>query len=248
MLVLVYLSLAPTVLQKFANKFVIAGLDALAMLFWFAGFIALAVFHHDIGYCYGRVCHTMVAAIVFGAFEWYDCFFFFFFSSFCCTPPSKPLRGTHSCWLSTCFVIKTIWRGCIGFSLSPPPSSPPFISSITVEDRLNRLHMKVEESQRRRSIVWSRTDNDQRWVLVCKMTFMICDPACLILPAQMVFMTTVPFFSHIYLPSGYAINLFTWTFFVLLGRVVAAKYPNHFYYYIIRPSAPISLRMVFYPV
>lgn len=60
-------------------------LDALTMLFWFAGFIALAVFHHraeevyfgdDVGDYYkacslaGGICGEIEAAAVFGAFEW----------------------------------------------------------------------------------------------------------------------------------------------------------------------------------
>ena len=62
------------------------GLDALTMLFWFAGFIALAVFDRDLhdvdvityfGNEYrgcdflGNLCGTITAAVVFGAFEWY---------------------------------------------------------------------------------------------------------------------------------------------------------------------------------
>ena len=54
------------------------------MLFWFAGFIALAVFHRDlvndanyyIGGCdaIGNICGVIEAAVVFGALEWYVCF------------------------------------------------------------------------------------------------------------------------------------------------------------------------------
>ena len=90
MLVLIYLSLAPRFFASVANVFAILALDALTMLFWFAGFIALAVFYHrlndtdlvfDIGFGYGAVrtceaagikglCKQMEAAAVFGAFEW----------------------------------------------------------------------------------------------------------------------------------------------------------------------------------
>ena len=55
------------------------------MLFWFAGFIALAVFDRDLhdavvfyyGFVYegcdgtGNICEVITAAVVFGAFEWY---------------------------------------------------------------------------------------------------------------------------------------------------------------------------------
>jgi len=40
------------------------------MLFWFAAFTVLAVFHHRLLMCYGRICHVMVATIVLGAVEW----------------------------------------------------------------------------------------------------------------------------------------------------------------------------------
>lgn len=57
------------------------GLDALTMLFWFAGFIALAVYHHQLEEVYfdgilqgcsvaGGYCGDVEAAVVFGAFEW----------------------------------------------------------------------------------------------------------------------------------------------------------------------------------
>ena len=85
LLVLAYLGLAPTLMPKVAHPFAIFGIDTLTMLFWFAGFIALAVFHHDledtvtyVGYfanagCsyYENLCAVIEAAVVFGAFEWY---------------------------------------------------------------------------------------------------------------------------------------------------------------------------------
>ena len=85
MLVLLYLALAPRFMPKIAHPLAILGLDALTMLFWFAGFIALAVFHHDLeidiefdGWFATRgcsdlfdICPTVEAAVVFGAFEWY---------------------------------------------------------------------------------------------------------------------------------------------------------------------------------
>lgn len=66
---------------------IIAGLDGLTMLFWFAGFIALAVFRARLAdidlvdldadlflgrACdnLGNICPCMEAAVVFAAFEW----------------------------------------------------------------------------------------------------------------------------------------------------------------------------------
>ncbi|TAQ83460.1 hypothetical protein B7494_g8216 [Chlorociboria aeruginascens] len=71
LLTLLYLTLAPLHFPTAAHKFGILGAEALAMLFWFAGFIAFAVLLTDIG-C-GRhwaVCRASEAAVVFAAFEW----------------------------------------------------------------------------------------------------------------------------------------------------------------------------------
>ena len=81
-LVLIYLGLAPRFFTRFAHVHAIAALDALTMLFWFAGFIALAVLYHDIvavaNFEYfsgcgvlGDYCSVSEAAVVFGALEWY---------------------------------------------------------------------------------------------------------------------------------------------------------------------------------
>ncbi|KAL8806985.1 MAG: hypothetical protein Q9182_000966 [Xanthomendoza sp. 2 TL-2023] len=52
------------------NKIAHVAMDALTMLFWFAGFIALAVWYNNLLYCFGKVCGVIVASTVFGAFEW----------------------------------------------------------------------------------------------------------------------------------------------------------------------------------
>jgi len=70
-LVLLYLIIVP---WRFSNtvahhKFAILAAEAVTMLFWFAGFIALAVFLSD-RVCFGHVCSAAKAAAVFGAFEW----------------------------------------------------------------------------------------------------------------------------------------------------------------------------------
>jgi hypothetical protein len=61
--------------SKVNHHFGALALDALTMLFWFAGFIALAVwtnrtFNVDGFEFRGRVYNVAVAASVFAAFEW----------------------------------------------------------------------------------------------------------------------------------------------------------------------------------
>ncbi|KAI4180139.1 MAG: hypothetical protein L6R41_007428 [Letrouitia leprolyta] len=69
--VLPYLALGPRFLPASANnKIIHLALDAVTALFWFAGFIALAVWYNDLAFCYGKYCKTVVASCVFGAFEW----------------------------------------------------------------------------------------------------------------------------------------------------------------------------------
>ena len=58
-------------MRSLAHPFALLGVEALTMLFWFAGFIALAVFVQDhFVVCSGSVCGSLTAAIIFGAFEW----------------------------------------------------------------------------------------------------------------------------------------------------------------------------------
>ncbi|KAK2623540.1 hypothetical protein QTJ16_007094 [Diplocarpon rosae] len=70
LLALVYLLLAPIWFPALAHKLAILGVDALTMIFWFAGFVATAVKldNTDCG-SYGP-CKATVAGDVFGAFEW----------------------------------------------------------------------------------------------------------------------------------------------------------------------------------
>jgi hypothetical protein len=65
-----YLVLAPRFFAKAAHKYGILAAEAVTMLFWFAGFIALAVFLSNLLFCRGNVCRAAQAAAVFGAFEW----------------------------------------------------------------------------------------------------------------------------------------------------------------------------------
>lgn len=70
-LALIYLIVVPWRFSetKLHHAFVILGVEMVTMIFWFAGFIAVAVFIHDRG-CFGTVCSAAKAAAVFGAFEW----------------------------------------------------------------------------------------------------------------------------------------------------------------------------------
>lgn len=66
-LALAYLTLTPSFMPRLAHGFVLLAVDAITMIFWFAGFIALAVWisNHIAG---GN--STIKAACVFAAFEW----------------------------------------------------------------------------------------------------------------------------------------------------------------------------------
>jgi len=72
LLALIYLIVVPARFSDTAahHKFAILGVETLTMLFWFAGFVALAVFLSN-RVCFGHVCAAAKAAAVFGAFEWY---------------------------------------------------------------------------------------------------------------------------------------------------------------------------------
>jgi len=72
-------------MSSIAHPFALLALDLLTTLFWFAGFIALAVFDnslHNVAFgdiygdvyrgcsVFGNFCALITAAVVFGAFEW----------------------------------------------------------------------------------------------------------------------------------------------------------------------------------
>ena len=68
-LVVLWQVLTPRFAQNLAHRFVILGLDAVTMLFWFAGFIALAVVTPAVnGLSSGYSAQQ--AAVAFGAFAW----------------------------------------------------------------------------------------------------------------------------------------------------------------------------------
>jgi hypothetical protein len=71
LLVVAYLILSTTAMPKLGHRFIHLGAEAGTMIFWFAGFIAMAVWVSDhLRGCSGRVCHSARAAVVFAAFEW----------------------------------------------------------------------------------------------------------------------------------------------------------------------------------
>lgn len=53
------------------NRFALLAADAITMLFWFAGFVALAVFLSS-RVCFGNVCNVAKASVAFGALNWYE--------------------------------------------------------------------------------------------------------------------------------------------------------------------------------
>ncbi|KAI0025769.1 membrane-associating domain-containing protein [Xylariomycetidae sp. FL0641] len=64
-----YLELAPRFLPKISHPLAAISLELLNALFYFAGFIALAVFMSGLLFCRGSVCGSAKADIAFGAFE-----------------------------------------------------------------------------------------------------------------------------------------------------------------------------------
>ncbi|OJJ79656.1 MARVEL domain-containing protein [Aspergillus glaucus CBS 516.65] len=65
-----FLVLAPTYFPNLAHRLILVGVELVTMIFWFAGFIALAVALPAASYCHGSACSCLQAATVFGAFEW----------------------------------------------------------------------------------------------------------------------------------------------------------------------------------
>ncbi|PGH33804.1 hypothetical protein GX50_03373 [[Emmonsia] crescens] len=66
-----YLVLSPLYIPKIAHKYALIAVEAVTLLFWFAGFIAVAAILPPSGLCkFSPGCKAMQAATVFGAFEW----------------------------------------------------------------------------------------------------------------------------------------------------------------------------------
>lgn len=71
LLALLYLIVVPWRFSDTAlhHAFAILAVEAVTVIFWFAGFIALATFLSD-RVCFGSVCSAAKAADVFAAFTW----------------------------------------------------------------------------------------------------------------------------------------------------------------------------------
>jgi hypothetical protein len=66
-----FLTLVPVYFSAIGHRFLVLGVEVLTMIFWFAGFIALAASLPPARGCQWTVCNELQAATVFGAFEWY---------------------------------------------------------------------------------------------------------------------------------------------------------------------------------
>jgi hypothetical protein len=72
LLALVYLVLAPISFQQYSHKYAILAVESVTMIFWFAGFVALATFLDVWGFGGSKwgPYQAAVAGCIFGAFEW----------------------------------------------------------------------------------------------------------------------------------------------------------------------------------
>ncbi|OTA57292.1 hypothetical protein K449DRAFT_437571 [Hypoxylon sp. EC38] len=64
-----YLELTPRFVPRLSHQMVAVGIEATNAVFYFSGFIALAVFMSRLLFCRGSVCGAARASIAFGAFE-----------------------------------------------------------------------------------------------------------------------------------------------------------------------------------
>ena len=71
LLALPYLTLSYRFYPDAAHKFGIFAAEFVTMVFWFGGFIALAVFVTSFLGCSGPICEAAQAGIVLAAFEWW---------------------------------------------------------------------------------------------------------------------------------------------------------------------------------
>jgi len=67
---ILYLECAPRFMARASHPYAHFGLEALNMLFYFAGFIALSAFLGKLLFCRGSVCAAARADAVFAAFSW----------------------------------------------------------------------------------------------------------------------------------------------------------------------------------
>lgn len=65
-----YLALAPIYFPNLAHRLIVVAIEAVTMIFWFAGFIALGAELPPAHHCHGGICSSLQATTVFGAFIW----------------------------------------------------------------------------------------------------------------------------------------------------------------------------------
>ncbi|OJJ95553.1 hypothetical protein ASPACDRAFT_82024 [Aspergillus aculeatus ATCC 16872] len=65
-----YLAFAPMYFPRVAHILIMVAVEAVTMIFWFAGFIALGVYLPPSEFCHWSRCRALQAATVFGAFDW----------------------------------------------------------------------------------------------------------------------------------------------------------------------------------
>jgi len=65
-----YLSIIPIFSPRYSHIYGITAIEVITMIFWFAGFIALAAQLPSARACNWTACRCAQAATVFGAFEW----------------------------------------------------------------------------------------------------------------------------------------------------------------------------------
>ncbi|KAI0837347.1 membrane-associating domain-containing protein [Hypoxylon sp. FL0890] len=64
-----YLELTPRFIPRLSHKMVAVGIEAANAVFYFSGFVALAVFMSRLLFCRGSVCGAARASVAFGALE-----------------------------------------------------------------------------------------------------------------------------------------------------------------------------------
>ncbi|QKX60739.1 uncharacterized protein TRUGW13939_07885 [Talaromyces rugulosus] len=70
LIALPYLSLVPIFFSSLSHVYAVLAVEAVTMIFWFAGFIALGALLPPPRVCHSSPCRALQAATVFASFEW----------------------------------------------------------------------------------------------------------------------------------------------------------------------------------
>lgn len=70
LLLIPFLLLTPRFFPSPHQSLIALGLEGVSWVFWLAGWVALERYKSNLELCWGGICRTMVAGIVFGALEW----------------------------------------------------------------------------------------------------------------------------------------------------------------------------------